>query len=436
MNKLFSLGLLSMLLSNQAFAELSFSDDDIYDAYVYQLGRALVVRQEIIDLKEQGVEYNQIKYNPLGSANFVNPNLDVAYLEAWVAVDDNTATVLEVPQIKGRYYTAQFIDEWGEVIVNINERNFPHKPFGKFALVSPNSTLVLPADVTPIVLHSKKAKMLARVELQRDWQGAEVLQHQFTMYTIGSPLIENPIPLPLFNNRELIGIELFDTAEKVLKTAIDISPVAAKMQAKVLAIAAEVSTDNIARAQLSEKITANIVPRFVKESILKAGEFRNNWLGTMVIGNYGKDYFIRTTANLIGIWANSNTEVVYFVNARDSQGQYYNGSNSYVLDFPRDSLPQSVVDGYWSVILVDIPNYRVTPNELNRYNFNSYSALTFEKDGSLRIYLSAEQPDSVPKSNWLPAPAGKMFSLTLRSYIPKKMLRQGKWFPPAVKKIN
>lgn len=180
MKKRFFLGLASMLLTSQALADLSFSDKDIYDAYVYQLGRDLVIRQEITDIAEEGVDYNMIKYNPLGSADFVNPNLDVAYMEAWIAVDDTSATVIDIPKIEGRYYTAQFIDEWGEVIVNINERNFPHKAFGKFALVSPNSTVKLPSDVTAIVMHSKKAKMLARVELQTDWHEAERLQKMFT----------------------------------------------------------------------------------------------------------------------------------------------------------------------------------------------------------------------------------------------------------------
>jgi len=35
-----------------------------------------------------GFAYNMIKCNPLGSADFVNPNFDVAYFEAWSAVDD------------------------------------------------------------------------------------------------------------------------------------------------------------------------------------------------------------------------------------------------------------------------------------------------------------------------------------------------------------
>ena len=107
------------------------------EAYTYLLGRVLVIRQEHIDRRSDGFAYNTIKYNPLGSADFVNPNFDVAYFEAWLAVDDRTPVLLEIPEIKGRYYTVQILDEWGEVIVNINERTFPSKPFGKFALVKP-----------------------------------------------------------------------------------------------------------------------------------------------------------------------------------------------------------------------------------------------------------------------------------------------------------
>ena len=110
-----------------ACANDGLDEQTITDAYVYLLGRALVIRQEQTDMQEEGVDFNVIKYNPLGSADFVNPNLDVAYLEAWIGVDDETAAVLEVPEITGHYYTAQFCDEWGEVITNINERNYPLK---------------------------------------------------------------------------------------------------------------------------------------------------------------------------------------------------------------------------------------------------------------------------------------------------------------------
>src|SRR5436190_23331094 len=61
------------------------TDQEIADAWTYLYGRYLVIQQENHDINEEKVGYNKIKYNPLGSAQFVNPNLDVAYLESWIA---------------------------------------------------------------------------------------------------------------------------------------------------------------------------------------------------------------------------------------------------------------------------------------------------------------------------------------------------------------
>src|SRR4029453_11860482 len=112
-------------------------------------------------------------------------NLDTAYLEAWFAVDDDTPVILEVPEIKGRYYTAQILDEWGEVIANINERVFPSKPFGKFALMYPKSTAGIPSDAARIELHSSKAKLLGRVEIKGDKDEALKLQRAFKAKALG-----------------------------------------------------------------------------------------------------------------------------------------------------------------------------------------------------------------------------------------------------------
>ena len=133
---IFGLGVVTVAASAWAQTPPAKPDEKtISDAYTYLLGRALVIRQEHMDRRSDAWSYNAIKYNPLGSADFVNPNFDVAYFEAWFAVDDRTPVLLEIPEIKDRYYTAQILDEWGEVIVNINDRTFPSKPYGRFALV-------------------------------------------------------------------------------------------------------------------------------------------------------------------------------------------------------------------------------------------------------------------------------------------------------------
>ena len=407
----------------------------VSDAYVYLLGRAIVIRQEQNDLKEPGVTYNVIKYNPVGSADFVNPNLDVAYLEAWIAVDDETPVLLEVPVIESRYYTAQILDEWGEVITNINERNYPSHPSGRFAFVAPGSHPMVPADAVRIELHSRKAKMLARVELKTDREGATALQRQFRLEPLGKPKIQSAAPMAAFGNKELIGIELFDNVDAVLASAQDVSPVAAQLQAKVRDVGQQ-AKDPTLRPGLDKHIKEDVVPQFLERAVTKAGVFKNKWLGTLGTGNYGANYLIRTSANLVGLWANANDEVIYFVGTMDADGQPLNGANDYVIDFPAADRPDAVVNGYWSVILVDVPDYRVVPNPLNRFNLNSYSPLKSEADGSLKILLASKPNSSVPESNWLPAPAGKAFSLTLRTYVPKEVVKRGEWFPPTITRLE
>ena len=153
----------------------------IADAYVYLLGRALVVRQEHLDLNGTGADYNVIDDKPLGALDGVNPNFDVASVEAWLAVDDRTPVMLEVPEIVNRHYNVQVIDEWGGVIANINPRTFPSHPSGTFAFVTPGSRAKVPANAARIVLRSSKAKVVARVEIRQDRDGSVRLQRQFEL---------------------------------------------------------------------------------------------------------------------------------------------------------------------------------------------------------------------------------------------------------------
>jgi hypothetical protein len=190
------------------------------------------------------------------------------------------------------------------------------------------------------------------------------------------------------------------------------------------------------RAELDALIRKKIVPSFQKYSVSEAGSVQNNWVGTTTIGNYGDDFAIRTAANYVGIWANARHEVIYFVTTRDETGAPLDGSGSYVIHCPASELPHSVVNAYWSLSLVDVPGFLAVSNRLNRYTFNSVAPPPTEADGSLKIYLAAEPGPDIPEANWLPAPAGKPFSLTFRTYVPKDRVKQGQWFPPAIKPLG
>lgn len=133
----------------------------------------------------------------------------------------------------------------------------------------------------------------------------------------------------------------------------------------------------------------------------------------------------------MGIWANSRDEVVYYVTTRDSEGDALDGSETYILDFPAADHPDTVVQAYWSLSLVDVPGFVAVPNRIDRYTFNGVAPPPSEPDGSLRIHLAPESGPGVPESNWLPTPEGRPFSLTFRTYVPTDVVKRGDWFPPA-----
>ncbi len=143
----------------------------------------------------------------------------------------------------------------------------------------------------------------------------------------------------------------------------------------------------------------------------------------------------RDIINYGGLWANEIKEAIYFVGLTDSTKQLLSGNNVYEIHFDKDSLPDAMVNAFWSVTLYSVPDYRVVDNPLKRYNLNNISGLQKNADGSLSLWLASAMPAGVPAANWLPTPKNKGFSLTLRMYVSKKDVQDGKWFPaPIVKK--
>ncbi len=411
------------------------TDKDIVDAYTYLYGRYLVIQQENYDINVEKVGYNKIKYNPLGTAQFVNPNLDVAYLEAWIAVDKDHAVILNVPKIEGRYYTAELLDGWGEVIVNINNRNFPKTPYGKFALVLKGTNPTIPADAVKIELPSEKAKMLARVELKGTPDIAQKLQKQFTFTVPDGIKIAPPLTIPEFTPKAPIGGEIFDKVEEVAASYPDVMPKAKEYQDKSIAIEQYRKTDDKAKAHVDEVVKTQAIPEFLAGA-KGFGTQKGGWSVSYAAGNFGNDILARDIINYGGLWANRKEEAVYFIGLIDSKNQPLSGDKVYEIRFPKDALPDTAVDAFWSTTLYSVPDYRVVDNKLKRYNLNNVSGLKKNPDGSLSIWLASSLPKGAIESNWLPTPAGKGFSLNFRTYVPKKIVQDGQWFPAPIEPKN
>jgi hypothetical protein len=112
------------------------------------------------------------------------------------------------------------------------------------------------------------------------------------------------------------------------------------------------------------------------------------------------------------------------------------GDNTYIIHYTPEELAIKHVDAYWSLTMLSIPEFRVVPNELKRYNLNNISELVYEEDGSLKLYIASVLPEGAPKSNWLPSPKGKNFVMNHRLYVPKKEVISGEYYVPEIQKVN
>jgi hypothetical protein len=158
----------------------------------------------------------------------------------------------------------------------------------------------------------------------------------------------------------------------------------------------------------------------------------NGWQTiTDTIGVYGNAYLKRACVALAGLGANPPEDAVYPLCLADADGRPLEGEHDYVLHFERDELPP--VDAFWSVTMYDAEGFQVA-NPLDRFAIGDRDDLTYNADGSLDLYLQHESPGPEREPNWLPAPRGPL-GVTMRLYGPAQEALDGRWNPPAVRRV-
>ena len=405
------------------------TDQQISDAYIYLLSRLLVLRQQQLDFKE-GFQWNKLVHRKPGEVDWPNPNLDVAYSEAWVAVDESSCALVSVPKVTGRYFTVQFLNGWGETVANLNERVFAQHPHGQFAICLKGSRIELPAGVQRVDVPVKGMRVLSRVELGANWDEAVALQRQFEIRASGQPALPSVPHTLMFEINALPGVEAFESADLALDSEADINPGMGALQASTRAIAKAVK-DPRERQRIDQVIRTKALADIKKAMPnIGHGKVRNGWALPPTSGSYGDDWLVRTLINYGGIWANTPEEVIYYKAFFNQAGKPLSGDEVYTMHFAKDQLPAQYATHFWSVIAVDSVQRRVLPNPLKRYLLNKESKLEYGADGSLTLYFADAQPKDAPQGNWLPTPKGPDYSLTFRFYRPRGAVAARNFFPP------
>ena len=120
---------------------------------------------------------------------------------------------------------------------------------------------------------------------------------------------------------------------------------------------------------------------------------KNTWIfNTTAMGTWGDDYK-RAYWAVWGLGANLTQDAVYGVSQLDSNLKQLKGSDVYKVHFKKGGTPK--VGGFWSIATYDNEGY-LEANDENRYATGSNMNLTYNKDGSLDIYMSHNKPKGVP----------------------------------------
>jgi hypothetical protein len=163
------------------------------------------------------------------------------------------------------------------------------------------------------------------------------------------------------------------------------------------------------------------------------GKNVNGWEITLDMGRYGTNYPYRASWTFFGVGGNLPEDAIYPAAKTDGDGKPLDGANKYELRFAKNETPPA--DAFWSLTMYDADSYLVA-NPINRYALGDRSGMKFGDDGSLTIYIQAEPPAADRQANWLPAPKQGKFLVALRLYAPKKVVADGTWSPPLVKRVQ
>lgn len=404
---------------------------------------------------------NQINFGrELVNAAFkdvVAPNADTIYGQAWLNLT-NEPVVLEVPPIKDRYYTFEFLDAYTNVYTYVGSRATGTNG-GTYLIVGPRWNGHVPNGMTKIwsptelnwVLNRILVKGLADVGnvnsiqdqiklmplslyLNNSNSSSDVTTDIITTTTkVTAKFNESNVPInPAPKFIPTSGIKIYDEIGAAM-VANPLNPPHPTLVKKLASIG--VAPDNIPSQDSNDAITEALEfgiaegEKLIAARLANLGDKVNGWNMVGSTGVYATDYLFRAVITQYGFGANLGQEAFYPVLLTDSEGKLLSGANKYSIHFKPNQIPPA--NAFWSLTIYNDKTLFVD-NPINRYNLGTYTeGLKYNTDGSLDISIQNSNPGPAKESNWLPAPTGQ-FTLLLRLYDPQPNALDGTWTPPVL----
>lgn len=362
----------------------------------------------------------------------VKPNNDTIYVIGWLELGSGPVTV-SVPDVD-RYYGLQLLDKYTETWGYIGTRATGSKA-GQYAVVGPDWTGPTPEDATVLTSPTNTVWLLGRVLAEGPDDLAEAKRIGESILLTG-PSLPTPSTGPAPSPRSLkdSGIGFFDELGVALEgnpPPVADSDLVDRLAAAGIGVGRTPSReieDPAVRAGLAAAVTAAHDCLVASDRGLSSGG--GDWSYDLAIGRYDGDHFLRAVVALNALGALTAEEATYANAGCDADGERFDGDHRYVLRFAADELPP--VDGFWSLTLYDDQDF-LSANPIDRFAIGDRTpGVHYGADGSLEIEISHERPEST--ANWLPAPEGP-FQLTLRFYLPRREILDGRYAVPSVRRI-
>ncbi|MFM2092189.1 MAG: hypothetical protein RLZZ127_2678, partial [Planctomycetota bacterium] len=278
-----------------------------------------------------------------------------------------------------------------------------------------------------------------------DYQAVHAVQAGYTVTTLDGAPAPQPAPEtgvdlrtpPLIQVNRMSGAEYFAYAAELLKRnpphATDWSVVARMRRLGIVPGTAFAAADQSAAVQAAIAQAPATALGLMRAKLPTLARVVNGWqMNTETMGVYGNAYLKRAIVAMVGLGANQPEDAIYPLCVADAAGAPLVGEGRYVLTFPKGSLPP--VGAFWSLTMYDGEGFQVA-NPLNRFAIGDRDPLVFNPDGSLDIVIQHARPAEAQVPNWLPAPATGAIGLTMRLYAPKPEALDGRWVPPAVRRL-
>ncbi len=383
-----------------------------------------------------GVQYNELNFvRKLPDPDLklgITPNVDTLYGSIFFNLHDEPV-VLTIPKIEDRYNSVQLVDHNLSNIGYIGGHRMDWRD-GTYLFSGPGWEGEVPPGVRhfPMPTYEGQAAIRILIDGPEDEATVNALQDQYKIATL-SRYLDPSLPEQQLEIEKPKEDGTLHEYRLMVEIAQRNPPQTAEGRAiwksfEYIGLSLDhpfdaESIDPAIRRGMERAIetTQDIVAWNVKYRGYKS---KYNWNIDLVGGSYSTDYLKRAEGAIQGYIVHDPIENMYFHTYHDIDGNELTGDEAYIVHFDAAHLPP--VKEFWSLTVYG-NDYNIVHNPIDRYSISDRTkGLTYNEDGSLTLYLAAEEPVE-GQSNWLPIPDGAAFRLNLRMYNPREVM-----FDPAL----